>query len=532
VATLTAALLAMVTLSVIESATPARADPACQPGGVYVLWARGSSQGFNDVEATDFKAVVFNALNAAAPGTPRDWAELGNLDNNFSVSSAEYPAVPWTQYASGGLNLDGYGQSVQIGTDELVANLNHRYGTQAGNWVSNCSSEVAVVGGYSQGADVVGWALERTGYGSLSAEARRHIAYVALYGDPRAAVNSGWLVGCSNYPWTRGNTPCATYATSGVLGRRDPYEPSEFVHRVGSWCDSGDGICTGSFFHTGPGSHESAYRQTWILDSAPEIARAAANRLALLNPPQGNGLAGYTTPNTDSLLAGQSLVRGQYLLSSDGRFAFVFQPDGNLVIYGNRFHPVWNSGTSGLGGTRFVMQTDGNLVLYRSDGVAVWANTRAGSGGNNRLVIQDDGNLVEYNAAWQPVWYTGTNQPVPPYVPTGYNNLQVGQSLGLNQYLRANDGSHFLLLQGDSNLVLYGPGEHVLWHAGTAGSGAVRLVLQSDGNLVLYRADGVAVWSTTPQANPHDLVIQTDGNLVEYNTSGSPVWWSGTDGQI
>ncbi|HKX73128.1 MAG TPA: hypothetical protein VJM32_03895 [Candidatus Saccharimonadales bacterium] len=73
------ATLASVGIQPILPASPASADPVCQTGGVYILWARGSGQTFNEVEAQRFQGHVNYALNAAGV-TTHEWAELGNLD--------------------------------------------------------------------------------------------------------------------------------------------------------------------------------------------------------------------------------------------------------------------------------------------------------------------------------------------------------------------------------------------------------------------------------------------------------------------
>jgi rhodanese-related sulfurtransferase len=64
---------------------------------------------------------------------------------------------------------------------------------------------------------------------------------------------------------------------------------------------------------------------------------------------------------------------------------------------------------------------------------------------------------------------------------------------------------------------------HVI--AGWYGSGATQLVLQPDSNLVLYRDDNSVVWATDRFCNNavgegSVLALQNDGNIVVYCTSG------------
>lgn len=265
-------LVAVVAATVITAA-PAMADPACTPGkSAYLLFARGSQDTtvFDGREASVFFSAVKTQLNQR--GVPSNYAELGNLDRDYSVGWGEYPAVKglweWTV-------KPGYDESVSIGTNELVKHLNDR--------TERCPNEAVVLGGYSQGADVIGDALSRTGYGSINAFARSRIAFVALYSDPTYSGNCLMFAWQTRNPWARGDeTPCVAVAIP--IPPRNPYLPPDFHHRTGSWCASGDGLCMHS---PGPGSHgDATYANVWIPASAPEIAQAVR---AHLYGPNGDG---------------------------------------------------------------------------------------------------------------------------------------------------------------------------------------------------------------------------------------------------
>ena len=45
-------------------------------------------------------------------------------------------------------------------------------------------------------------------------------------------------------------------------------------------------------------------------------------------------------------------------------------------------------------------------------------------------------------------------------------------------------------MQGDGNLVEYGPGGQVMWNAGTNGNPGAYAIMQGDGNLVVYSSAG------------------------------------------
>ncbi|WP_416397969.1 immunoglobulin-like domain-containing protein [Allohahella sp. A8] len=111
------------------------------------------------------------------------------------------------------------------------------------------------------------------------------------------------------------------------------------------------------------------------------------------------------------------------------------------------------------------------------------------------------------------------------------DTLLSGQTLVAEQRLTSSDGSHFLILQGDGNLVLRNAGTgSALWSTGTNGKGAARFILQGDGNLVLRNAAGSTVWSSgTNGRGGVRLAMQADGNLVLRNTSGTAIWSTGKD---
>ncbi len=98
------------------------------------------------------------------------------------------------------------------------------------------------------------------------------------------------------------------------------------------------------------------------------------------------------------------------------------------------------------------------------------------------------------------------------------------------QHLRSPDQRYLFIMQGDGNLVLYGPSGRALWNSRTDGSGADRAVMQGDGNLVVY-AGSRAVWNSRTDGRPNAfLAVQNDGNVVIYS-NGKAVWATGTDGR-
>lgn len=233
-----------------------------------------------------------------------------------------------------------------------------------------------------------------------------------------------------------------------------------------------------------------------------------------------------TFRGNDKLVTGQEMHVGQYILSGNARYVLIMQTDGNLVMY-HKGRALWDSGTAGHPRAWLTVQPDGNVVIYDGNRKALWhahtANTDV-----NRLVMQSDGNLVAYTDTREAKWHTWTGgQPRYDYRDT--DRLNAGQKLHEGQYIRSNDKRFALLMQPDGNLVLYGPGYYVLWHARTSGHSGAYLAVQGDGNVVVYD-EGRALWYTGTRSADR-LIVQGDGNLVAY-AGGTAVWYTNTDGII
>jgi hypothetical protein len=113
----------------------------------------------------------------------------------------------------------------------------------------------------------------------------------------------------------------------------------------------------------------------------------------------------------DTLRAGEILAPNEFLRSADGRYQFVYQADGNLVLYRTSNNAaLWASKTRGYSLGVVVMQADGNLVNYSApfNGVnwAAGTNNHAGS----RLLVQNDGNAVIYDKNNKAIWATKTRE--------------------------------------------------------------------------------------------------------------------------
>ena len=104
----------------------------------------------------------------------------------------------------------------------------------------------------------------------------------------------------------------------------------------------------------------------------------------------------------------RALRRDMSVKSSDGRYTFAMQGDGNLVMYGPSGRAIWSTDryTSNWRSQEYVIfQGDGNLVTY-GGGRAIWHTSTGGRGGNH-FEVQSDGNLVVYRDS-TPLWASNT----------------------------------------------------------------------------------------------------------------------------
>lgn len=232
-----------------------------------------------------------------------------------------------------------------------------------------------------------------------------------------------------------------------------------------------------------------------------------------------------------ALLPDEHLDHDDSVSSCDGRFLFVHQADGNVVLYGDG-RALWASGTSGRASSFLVMQSDGNLVLYDRFIRPLWSSGTAGNPGA-RLAVQDDGNAVVYSGS-SALWATGTAvasapPPAPPPSPSSScGALAPGEALGRGDSVPSCNGSYRLVHQTDGNVVLYA-GDTALWATHTHGRSTSTFVMQTDGNLVLYGSDS-ALWASGTHGHAGAmLAVQDDANLVVYAPGPRAVWASGTN---
>ncbi len=279
------------------------ASPMCSD--ILVVFARGSSQPSLQPNDPNFKENIkglkeafkfFGELDARiAPWISKEKINLANFEGKydpngytaasaFNFDSITEGDVPNALQEKLGVEGNDYINSVNSGVTELTGFLSDRS--------SQCPRQQIVLGGYSQGAHVIGEAINK-----LSVDVLNHINYVALFGDPKLNVGfdvqdyQGALIDTSaktiddildstqfgdvfdqpKAPWVRGDV--GWKSIGGGLGARTPYIPDLLTGRVGSWCDYQDAICNGdlSKIPTTQAGHTS-YPDRWIGQAANEIS--------------------------------------------------------------------------------------------------------------------------------------------------------------------------------------------------------------------------------------------------------------------
>ncbi len=217
---------------------------------VETFFARGSGQTLRGV--TYEKFVDQLNLRLESEYIPNHY-ELGTE----KYGGSKYKAVKvngWPNLATVGLTArvsageaGEYSESVRSGVIEMHHYLNQRY--------EKCKSHGSyyILGGYSQGAHVIGNALRE-----IPDYIKDRIVFVAMLGDPKTYFPEG-----NGQPWSNASAPCSDGKSSwsmyretlgscwmrqGSLGARDPYVPPDMVSKTGVWCHSVDAICGSGFW--------------------------------------------------------------------------------------------------------------------------------------------------------------------------------------------------------------------------------------------------------------------------------------------
>lgn len=141
-----------------------------------------------------------------------------------------------------------------------------------------------------------------------------------------------------------------------------------------------------------------------------------------------------------------------------------------------------------------------------------------------------DGGTLNGTVRWFRVTYAGrvgwisasqTNPKAQASVPY-CSNLLPNEALFAGEAVWSAAGGYELIMQGDGNLVAYGP-SGALWASATNSLGAWS-IMQGDGNLVVYSAAGSPLWATGTNFVGSTIAVQSDSNVVMY--TGSTALWA------
>lgn len=263
-----------ISLVTVDNMSALSVDNPCK--NVETIFARGSGAKLNDTSGESLK--FFTELKNRISNTiSYNSYELGtDTYNDF-----KYPAVAvnnWNWLNSLGASLSSgqyfaYGNSVKQGVGELQSYLSKRY--------NKCKSSDSwyIIGGYSQGAQVIGQALN-----GLDKNIRDRIVFVGLFGDPKLyypeglGINPPACRGENISPWRRAASNCKL--DNGSLSSRIPYLPSDMESKTGLWCYKKDMICDIAAAPHNEG-HGEYKKDRMAID---EAAREAVEKLAKVLP--------------------------------------------------------------------------------------------------------------------------------------------------------------------------------------------------------------------------------------------------------
>lgn len=221
---------------VASGISPAQAARATQCDDVKIIFARGSGERIGDVSNMTWRSALNSALSDSK--LKFGFYELGSSAQN----GYRYPAVSVSDswggfgtmigaFVSGG-TAHRYGDSVSQGMGELIEYV--------GKVSSTCPQTEFVLGGYSQGAQVISRTLPHLNH--------KKIIYAATFGDPKLYLpeGEGWdPPACSGRDLSdyRVHVPDC-HAFEGILGGYQPYETRSYVGKLGTWCNGQDIMCS------------------------------------------------------------------------------------------------------------------------------------------------------------------------------------------------------------------------------------------------------------------------------------------------
>ncbi|HMS23191.1 MAG TPA: cutinase family protein [Candidatus Saccharibacteria bacterium] len=441
------------------------ADSYAACSDILLVFARGSSQGFPDpknpdrdelIEVQPEAAKFFNALDSRiASWISKEKINLANFEGKydpngytaasaFNFDSITEGDVPNALQEKLGVEGNEYITSVNSGVAELTGFLTER--------ASQCPKQEIVLGGYSQGAHVIGETLKNLDNNTLV-----RINFAAMFGDPKLNIGfdvkdyKGALIDTSartiddildstqfgdvldqpEAPWVRGDINWKV--TGGGLGARMPYVPDVMSGRVGSWCDAQDAICNGDLekiIDTQIG--HTSYPDRWMDQAANEIAEH-------LNTAFPFYAGAIKTAKWEPHYSEDGVTDVMIVIDTTGSMATIIaQAKANATSIVNRIFDTNQHKNPRVGlvqfrdqGSTFLATTDVQLTDDKDSLINAISNLQTGDGGDDPEAWYS-GIMEGYNQPWREgarkvMYFIADTQPKDPEPVTGLTARDVTQ---------------------------------------------------------------------------------------------------------
>ena len=215
----------------ILTSIPIQSVGAIECPDVEFIFIRGSGgEAYTNADYLEFK----NTIEEKIQKTSLSY-DFIDLDYPAVSVGIENLSTALGAFISGG-EAYKFGESVSAGIEALTNTVNS----------NRCPNTRFILGGYSQGAMVISKALPL-----LNSD---KIIYAATFGDPKLFLPEGagpFPDACYNKNLSdyRAYVPdCHVY--EGLLGGYKPYQPENFVGKLGTWCNKQDIMCSRIFNFT------------------------------------------------------------------------------------------------------------------------------------------------------------------------------------------------------------------------------------------------------------------------------------------
>jgi len=284
----------------------------------------------------------------------------------------------------------------------------------------------------------------------------------------------------------------------------DVFGPTGYTGAAGG--GGGGGGCGGA---GGGGGQQGGASLGLVLSSAP-ITRATS----LLVAPglAGNGGdGGNGAPGGSGGLAGLGTIAGKVALCVSSPVPGDGGSGGNGGDGGSGA-----GGAGGSGGPAVGIVVQGpNSGTVSDDGVYTGQSGSGGIHGNGASV---NAGCTGSNGQ-DGVAGTSTAVVINQFYPS---QLSPGQTMQQNDEVRSPNGAYRLVMQNDTNFVLYKTAGGFLWNSGHLGAGPASAIMQTDGNLVVYDAHHGVLFATNTFNHPGAFMqLRDDGKIVVVDPSGT-----------